>query len=788
MEQLIAPDMDAQESAQPFLHTTAALDNVRLDIAFFNNKRDNAPKQKCPTLDELRAVLTNHSTRANKDGPLLAPASFKQGSTRAKENVETVSCFVLDFDDGTNPLDATRALDEAGYCYIIYTTYSHTREHPKFRVVVPLARPIAGKDWPDFWLRAAMHFGRGEADKSAKDASRIYYLPSCTPEGEAEAYSFYFPGTRLLHPDDVPAAPQPELKSVTRPKVPATAADNLRPYVIAAFSREVEAVRNAPNGHRNSTLNKAAYSLGQIVAVGELTEEQTFAALTDAALTAGLPESEARATIRSGIEGGKKAPRQLPTPKVPVEPARAIIEATLSNGSHSNVQAAHATPSSFALNDIGNGQRFAAQHGASVRFCHAWGRWIIWDTLRWRTDENGAVEQLAKETALSIADEARQAPDDQRPALLKHAATTIKRAGRETMLKDAASEPGIPVAPNELDADPFLINVQNVTIDLRTRETRPHNRRDLLTKVAPVAYDPHATCPLWRSFTNEITDGRPHIAEFLQRAVGYSLSGDTREQMMIFLHGIGANGKSTFLETLLKLLGDYALQTDSDLLLAKAQTGGVPNDVARLRGARFIAASETEDGRRLAESRIKALTGSDTITARFLHQEFFDFKMTGKIWLATNHRPMIRGTDHAMWRRVRLVPFDVIFDGDRRDPALPAKLIAELPGILNWALDGAIAWQRDGLAAPAEVQAATNQYRAEMDIFGAFLGDCCMVAPNCEVTTKAFYNAFRQWCDDNGEREQTQTRVGKTMRERGFEPARGRDGRNIWRGVGLKVI
>ncbi len=449
--------------------------------------------------------------------------------------------------------------------------------------------------------------------------------------------------------------------------------------------------------------------------------------------------------------------------------------------------------STYPTTDTGNAERFAAQHGERVRYCAAWGKWLLWDGARWQPDARGQVAQRAKATVRGIGAEAAKTEDDeQRRELLKWAARSEAKARRVDLLALAQSEEGLPVAPEELDADPWRLNVANGTLDLRTGELHPHDPDELCTKLAPVAYDPEAQCPRWRKFLGTITGERPELARYIQKAVGYALTGDTREQCFFVLHGAGSNGKSTLVETVAAMLGDYALQTDSETLLAKP-AGGVSNDVARLRGARFVVATETDEGRRLAESKIKQLTGGDTISARFLHQEFFDFKPVCKIFLATNHEPEIRGTDEAIWRRVRKVPFGVRFwdENDaqggapehRKDKALPARLLAELSGILAWAVEGCLLWQREGLQVPDEVRAATATYRAGQDRLAAFLDECCCLGPSLKVEARALFNAYESWCKRNGEPPVTSTAFGKRLTEAGFEAKK--SGTVVRLGLGL---
>ena len=258
----------------------------------------------------------------------------------------------------------------------------------------------------------------------------------------------------------------------------------------------------------------------------------------------------------------------------------------------------------------------------------------------------------------------------------------------------------------------------------------------------------------WKDFQNEIHNGNGDLVAFKQRAMGYSLSGDTSEQKLFICFGDGANGKSTEQSVCLDLWGDYGRKAEPETLLIKDCRGGANNDVARLRGARLIATAESEDGQRLAESLVKSLTGEDRISARFLYREHFEFQLAGKIWLATNHRPEVMGTDYALWRRVLLVPYEVRFTEQKRDPQLRQKLLAERSGILNWLLEGFRAWRRDGLKAPEGVLAATAKYRGDMDRLGSFLEDCCVVGENVKGYTRAsdVFKRYKRWTVFNGSR------------------------------------
>jgi putative DNA primase/helicase len=448
----------------------------------------------------------------------------------------------------------------------------------------------------------------------------------------------------------------------------------------------------------------------------------------------------------------------------------------------------------YALTDLGNAERLVHHFGADLRYCHPWGKWLYWDGKRWRIDNSGRVYRLAKQVVRMIYQEAIEAANDEkRKQLAKHGVKSEGKYAIKAMVELAQSEPGIPVQPAELDAGPWLLNVLNGTLELRTGILREHRREDLLTKMAPVEYDPGAACPTWRSFLSTIMaepDGRPkrRLIAFLRRAVGYALTGSTEEQVLLMGYGTGSNGKSTCLETVRAMLGDYAQQADFSTFLFR-EHDRVANDIARLQGVRFISAVEVEGGRRLAEVLVKQLTGGDTITARFLFKEFFEFTPTLKVFLAVNHEPAIRGTDWAIWRRIRLIPFTVTIPDDRQDKQLPAKLKKELSGILAWAVRGCLAWQRKGLGQPEEVRKATADYRDEMDILGGFLAERCRLGGRAVTGASELYKAYVEWCGQGGEEPVKQTTFGTRLAERGIQRRRNKStGTREYMGIRLAPV
>jgi putative DNA primase/helicase len=453
----------------------------------------------------------------------------------------------------------------------------------------------------------------------------------------------------------------------------------------------------------------------------------------------------------------------------------------LQPGHAAPVQANYAAPEpalyydgqpNFNRTDLGNAQRLIYRHGQDLRFCDKFGAWYVWDEKRWNYDETQEIVRRAKDTARSILDEARNADDDAlRASLAGHAIKSESASKIMSMIRLAQSEPGIPVTPAQLDGDLWTLNCQNGVVDLKMGKLMPHSRERLITKSITIDYDPKAECPNWTRFLEQVMkdeDGKPdlELINFLQKSIGYSLTGDISEQVLFFLYGSGRNGKSTFINVIKELLGDYAMQAPTETFMLKQNAGGNSNDLARLKGARLISTVESEEGKRLAESLIKQLTGGEPITARFLHQEFFEFLPSFKIFFVTNHKPVIKNSDLGIWRRIRLIPFTVTIPPEEVDKKLPEKLREEMPGILRWAVEGCLKWQSEGLTPPNRVVEATDEYRSEMDTLSHFVNDYCVVNPAARVATKDLYEAYKEWSEENGEYVLAKNKFIQRLRER----------------------
>jgi len=417
---------------------------------------------------------------------------------------------------------------------------------------------------------------------------------------------------------------------------------------------------------------------------------------------------------------------------------------------------------------MGNAERLVARFGDRLRFCHPWRTWLVWDGKRWRRDSEARVIAFAKDTVRSIYHEVANAPDkDKRKEILKWAIASEKVDRVRAMVTLAQSERPVVISPSAFDRNPYLLNVDNGTLDLKSGTLRPHSRDDYITKIAPVAYDSGARRPRWDAFLERVLPD-PAVRAFVQRAAGYSLTGDISEHALFFLLGEGANGKTTLLRTLQDLLGThYAIQVAAGLLMDK-HTQNHPTEVADLFGTRFAVTSEVSGQQRFDEVLLKQLTGGDRVRARRMREDHWEFIPTHHLWVAANHRPRVDGTDHAVWRRIHLVPFTVQIPKADRDKHLLRALQREGAGILNWAVEGCIRWLADGLAPPEAVRAATSDYRQDMDVLGPFLDECCVRCAGATVGATILYAAYSAWCSASGTDPVNQRAFGTQLTERGL--------------------
>jgi putative DNA primase/helicase len=435
----------------------------------------------------------------------------------------------------------------------------------------------------------------------------------------------------------------------------------------------------------------------------------------------------------------------------------------------------------FRLSELGNAERLIYKQGKNLKYCNEL-EWLIWDGKRWEQDNKRTIESIASTTFRELYNSSNE-------AVQQWAKRCEKRAVRMNSILDA--RPMVAVKKTQFDSHEFLFNCGNGVINLKTGELLPHNRDYLFTKISNIDYDKNADCPNWNNFLQSIfknDDGSANveIIEFLQKAVGYTLTGDITEQVMFFLYGTGRNGKSTFINIIQNLLGDYGRQTNSDTFIKKKNDNTVNNDIARLDGARFVSAVESEEGQQLSESLVKQITGGEKISARFLRQEFFEFTPEFKVFFTTNHVPIIKNNDNGIWRRIRLVPFTVTIPKNEVDKDLPRKLEKELSGIMKWAVDGCLKWQREGLGEPEAVMKATNEYRQDMDILGPYLDENIIIHPSAKVESKKLYENYKRWCYENDEMELKNRTFYRQLVTRGYKKERTTGNKIVFVGIGLK--
>ncbi len=436
--------------------------------------------------------------------------------------------------------------------------------------------------------------------------------------------------------------------------------------------------------------------------------------------------------------------------------------------------------------DATNAERFVREHGDNIRYLPAWKKWLVWNGTHWQTDESGAlIHGKGLLTVRNIYDELLKTDDyRERIEIEKFGMMSESVRRRKAFIEAASWIEDYNIQSEELDANPWLLNVKNGTIDMKEGMFREHRQSDFITKLANVDFNKKADCPLWKQFIREIMDYKSDVMSFVQTACGWALSGDNTEQTMFILFGTGANGKSTFLNTIMYLLGDYAIATPTETFMRKSGDQNT-NDIARLRGTRFVTTTEAEQGKRLSEPIIKQITGNDKMTARFLYGEYFNFVPTFKIFMATNHKPVIKGTDHGIWRRIKLIPFTTRIPDEKQDKNLEEKLRAEASGILNWLLEGMRRWQKEKLQVPKSILNATEDYRGEMDVIGNFVKECCILDARFSIRVRELFKAYQDWCNQNNEHACSERFLSLRLQEMGFQRIR-RSEAKFWVGVGLR--
>ena len=498
---------------------------------------------------------------------------------------------------------------------------------------------------------------------------------------------------------------------------------------------------------RNAALNIAAMELAQ----KGVDRKEALALCQRAALLCGLEPGEIDSTFVSGYNAGIQSPL-VTSAQSPPEQAHKVI---------------------YELDGIGNGERFVSMFSQDARYCYKLKEWYVWDTTRW-TVRQDRVEGMAKLAARSIDSES-------------HRKRSSTKRGLDEILHLARSEPGMSIDISKLDGDPMLFNCMNGTIELQSGTLRKHARHDLFTKISPASFDLDAKCPRWELFLNQIFNHDVELVKYIQRMTGYMMTGLTTEHCLFFMYGLGQNGKSVLASALMHIFGDYGQRAPAELIMKADRTspGSASPDLARLRGARLVVTSELEEQQRFGEARIKDLTGGDRIVARSLYKDPVEFDPTHKLLLYGNHKPTITGTDQGIWRRMRLIPFDVTISESDRDPDLLESLKAERDGILAWMVEGCLQWQCDQLSTPASVSNATQDFRGQSDHIGSFIGECCDLADGLYVAKGDLYTAYQLWCSREGQDPLAKNTLSTRISQRGINSKLTKACR-MWIGIELR--
>ena len=791
--------------------------------------RPTDPKAARVALDELK-----------KSTGRFSPVRYREGATRGNDGVGDVHAFVADLDGSTRE-DTDAMLDNLrarGLRFVGWTTWSHGVAKPNaWRVVVPLTAPVPAALWSRVWAAMNDELFKGKCDESTSDPARMHTLPA-RPEATLDASGAWVPTVPVEVVESDGGAPfdagqltvqaqldedrdrmEDEARMArardARANESGTDRERRARYAQTVLDGVVQDVASTPTGQgkRRNALMGAAYRVGAFVQSGDLdadtAERELYAAAERNSYVADHSQHDARDLILSGFRKAKPwdgllaerepPPRARPSraklalATAPVlddrAPAASPSQLTL-DGGEEPVQ-----PEIFALTDTGNAERFARYCRRDARYSYALERWFVWDGTRWAEDSSGAVERMGKDVVRSIPAEAKGLPGDKWTAAMKWAAHSERANSRANMLRLAQSEDGLQVKPEDMNRAKWLLNVENGTIDLRTGQLRPHDRADMLTNLAPVRYDPNAKAPVWEAFLARVLPDAD-VRGYMQRLFGYCLTGEVSEQIFPVLYGNGGNGKSTLIEAFQYVMGhDYAGTINPQALTpGNGREDDDERNALALFGKRLCVASETKDQRRLNEAFVKKITGGDTLRARWLYAEAFDFEPTHKILMLTNHKPQLVDTSEGLRRRLVLIPWTVKIEADERDPMLGAKLRAEAPGILAWMVRGCLEWQRvGGLRAPASIQAATEGYFHEEDPLAEFLQTRCVIGERELAGAKDVFEAYQDWAHDEDIPDADwlpQKAFGKALTGRGFERVRttvdGKPGRKAYRGIGIR--
>jgi putative DNA primase/helicase len=794
--------------------TALAHDHSLLKIAYVAHRKAPVSKVASVTWAALASRLTKHDDEIiagakdempkhdprAKDGPAWMPAEIDPGP-RTGERVRSVTALVLDVeaetDDeadanrvktgnkivtGVEPPDVDAMLEklkDSGWSCILHTSHSHhgphllpnDQLHHRYRLIFQISRPLSHDEIKPLGLLVARKLGLDitSLDTGCLEAARLYYLPRCPAERKNEARGTAIEGTPLpidallLEAKHQPA-PAPRMKAGT---LQLNDDANLFAGVplTLQYRRDLQSALDA--------LPCDDYSEWMAGSLGLKSEgDQCRSMWLD------WSQTSTKWKPTDALRWDDFEPR-------PGTTSRIIFTMAERHGwlNPASNAAKYSVPAELELGelvtgnggDVANGRMYSNMHRNKLMHVHETGDWLAFDDVAgWIAAPPGEEDRAAKKVLTRMreiaAERYRAAPDDTSTKRLFNEVTRTSKAGAlRAMIDMARSEPGMTCRATDFDNNDMLLGVLNGVLDLRTMQLLPVSPDVLVSKRAGVSYDPAATCPLFHRFLKDVQP-EPSMRSFLQRFAGYCLTGKVDEQKLLFLFGSGANGKSVFIELLAFMLGDYSKKIATEMLMQHQRSPQGPSpDIVALKGARLIYANETEEGRRLAESRVKEMTGGDTLSGRVpFSKSDITFRPSHKLVIVGNHRPEITDNSHGMWRRVALTPFDVTIPENKRDPDLLEHLCAEGAGVLNWMLGGLREWVISGLGVPTVIEAATAAYRDEQDIVGEWIAERCQQGEAFQVKKEEAYSCYQSWAKTNGHHPMAQKRLTRRLGDRGF--------------------
>jgi putative DNA primase/helicase len=716
-------------------------------VTIFPNKSAQVLTAKVMPIWDLRDLILNASADAKEDLQWLKLARFgnrptppPQSCLRNNANVDALSGIVAEHDKGTMPFDeAVRRLRKEKLTALVYTSPSHTEARQRWRVVVPCSRDLEGCGLDATHTKLVARINgvlAGVISNESFTLSQAYYFGKVGNNSAHRAE--YTSGGYIDERVDLDSG------AVSKPKANGQGG-------VRGFEGNLARLGDGDglDGFHNP--------LRSAVASYVTTHGGGF---DRAALKVLLREAVAHAPMSEHRD--RSSDRYLD----------ALIESAARKYGSAAVPEGAADAPAFSEEDLA--LQFATRHAGDTRYVAAWSRWLRFDGTRWKHDETRETFSLARKLCREVAGRVNK---------LKEAKTIANAKTRAAVVSLAGEDRRLAATIEQWDSDPWLLNTPGGVADLRTGECCGHCGEDYMTKITAVAPDSEMLTPMWDKFLDRVTNQDRELKSFLQRMLGYALTGITDEHALFFLYGTGGNGKGVFMNAAANILADYHRVAPIETFTA-TNTEQHPTDLAMLRGARMVSATETEEGRRWAESRIKQLTGGDRISARFMRQDFFEYTPQFKLIISGNHKPGLRSVDEAIRRRFNLIPFTVTIPERERDKELGTNLRDEYPGILAWMIEGCDQWQRKGLAPPKAVTEATKGYLEEEDMVALWVEECCTVGKQYESSSIGLFKSWKEWAEGHGEYVGSSKRFHQKLETLGFAPVRTKTGRGF---RGLKL-